>query len=154
MNAYGDLYTIAFKEHKAICLKVFERKAFSGLEVLDSLKLLAFYNWSPSPEEANFKPKPREAIKTLEKLMDNLKASTGGQTFAFGHDDASDVYWLRKINVPREFKFLKKDSDRVGPETRSMLTYDQFLPFNNQNHDNRDCVAAKDLPRFFKNKGK
>ena len=151
MNAYGDLYTIAFKEHKAICLKVFERKAFSGLEVLDSLKLLAFYNWSPSPEEANFKPKPREAIKTLEKLMDKLKASTGGQTFAFVNNTALEV-WNKKINVHKEFKFLKRGSDHIGPETNGMLTYEQFLPFNNQNPDNRDCVAATYLPEFYRKK--
>ena len=112
------------------------------------------YNWTPKGIDQDYKPKPREAVKILEKLMSELQASQDGQTFAFGSEKASDVYWYRHTAVSKEFKFLKEGSDREGPDTKGTLIYEQFLPFNNQNHNNSGCVAVKDLPKFYKNKGK
>ena len=136
------------------CIKSFKEKADSGLSVFNNLRILIQLNWAPSVEAANFEPKTGEAIKMQEKLIDKIKNSTEGQTFVFGQNTARDVYLLYEIHIPKEFKFLRRDSDRISPETKSMLKYEQFLPFNNQNHGNLDCVAAKELPRFFQKKGK
>ena len=154
LDAWDDLYQMEKKENKSKCVKSFERKAVIGLEVFEVLNRMTSYNWSPFSIYAAFRPDMDELIETLKKLMEKFTTRTGGQTFAFRHDNASEVYWHKEINVPREFKFLKKGSDQIGPKTKSMLTYEQFLPFNNQNHDNRGCVTAKDLPRFYKKKGK
>ena len=143
---------MAKEESNARCVKLFALKANSGSAFLQNLRTMTIYNWSPIWEEANFEPETLESVKKLEKLMEKLKASTGGHRFAFERYGASEV-WLKGIYVAREFKFLKKGSDRVGQETKSMLTFEQFLPFNNKNHDNKDCVAIKDLPMFYKKKG-
>ena len=144
---------MAREESKAECVESFKVKAWSGLQLFRILDEINRYNWPPANTEANFKPEIHETIETLEKLMDKLKVSTDGQTFAFRDEVASKVYY-KEIFLPKEFKFLNKSSDRIGPKMKSILKYEQFLPFNNHDHDNRDCVAFNDLPWFYKHKGK
>ena len=129
-------------------------KMRAAWEIFGTLEKVQRLNLPPKCVEDNCKPITLEAVKKLEKVMSELQGSQDGQTFAFGSEKASDVYWYRHTAVSKEFKFLKEGSDREGPDTKGTLIYEQFLPFNNQNHNNSGCVAVKDLPRFYKNKGK
>ena len=49
------------------------------------------FNWYPFGDEVNYEPSPADAINILDKVMDELKASQNGQTFAFRSDTAEDV---------------------------------------------------------------
>ena len=123
-------------------------------EVFGILEKVQRLNSPPRCDEDDCKPINPKAVKILEKVMSELQGSQDGQTFAFGSEKATDVYWHRQTVVSKELKFLKEGSDRVGPDTKGMLIYEQFLPFNNQNHNNSGCLTVKDLPSFYKNKGK
>lgn len=114
--------------------------------MLSVFEKLFLDNVYPTDSYADYMPTNSEAVEALEKLMNQFSTSTDGQTFAFGSDDALDVYFYRTIVLPKEFKFLKADSGRVSRETKSLLAYDQLFPFNNPNHKDENCVAAKDLP--------
>ena len=140
------------KENKIECLESFFKKMNAASEILEILSRMLEYNWTPKGIDQDYKPKPREAVKILEKLMSELQASQDGQKFAFGSEEAFDVYWVKQISVSKEFKFLNKGTERVGPYTKSMLIYEQFLPFNNEKHDDDGCVAVEDLPLFYKSK--
>ena len=137
-------------ETKSKCLEIFERKAFSGRNVFSILKRLTKYNEYPI-FDADSKPTSLEAIKILEKLFEKLK--TSADAFALKSERPWDVFFYKNIILPREFHFLTEGSDRVGPDTKSMFTYDQFLPFNTKDHVDQNCVPVEDLPLFYKNKG-
>ena len=151
LGKWENLNRLAYKEPKVKCLDSFARKAFSGLSVFNNLRILTIFNWSPTYHQADFKPEIPEVIEMLEKLMDKLKTSTGGQTFAFGDDSAYNVYWYKQISALKEFKFLKKAPHPIYPVTKSLLTFELLLPFNNKNPDT-DCVSVNGLPLFYKNR--
>lgn len=135
-------------------MESFEQTAFSGFGLLTVFEKFYLDNVYPTDSFADYEPTNSEAVEALKKLISQLKTEDDNQTFAFSSDSASDVYFYGKIVLPREFKFLKESSKRVGRETKNMLTYDQFLPFYNLHHKDENCAPAKDLPLFYKNKGK
>ena len=140
-QAWVNLYNMDYPEPKAECLKSFKKKASSGLNVFDNLLYMTMCNWQPTFKQANFKPEIDEAMINLGKLMDKLKASAENQSFVLGYDNSYVVYYYRNILVPTGLKFF---------ETKTVVTNELYWPFKNQNHDNRDCVRAKDLPRFYR----
>lgn len=154
------LYEIEQEESLAKCVKHFHQKANSSWRLFDVFTEVINTNLSPdasSPFKKKidiFKPTASEAIDILAKLMAKLETSQDGQAFAFGLSNAWDVYRGKKIAAFKEFKFLRGGSNFVGLDTRSMLIYDQLLPFNNMNHNDQNCVAFKDLPYFYTSKGR
>ena len=150
--SWGPLYRMQKVELKAKCVKQFYDKIDSGKDIIEILERMLSLNWHPFGE-ADFEPVPWQAVEVLKQLMEQLQASTDGQTLAFKSEDARHVYWYKEIAALKEFKFLKQGSDRVSSYTKSMLIYDQLLPFNNENHDDNHCVPLDDLPRFYKRKG-
>ena len=147
------------------CVIYFQQKAFSGLRVFATIDFMLRLNWYPFGDEVNYEPSSAHAIKILDKVMDELKASQNGQTFAFRSDTAEDVYgklvgdnflrpyYGKEMVIAKEFKFLKEGSDRVRPDTKSILIFDQYMRFNNAKHNDNHCVALTNLPRFYKKKG-
>lgn len=137
------------------CLRSMEDCAYSGVALFDSLHSFFQFNKHPSLWQAAFKPTSLESTRWLAELMLKLKRSTNGSTFAFEFEEASLVLLHKAIVLPREFKFLSEGPAR--PDTKSMLTYEMFLPFR-QTHkthkNNQRCVPADELPLFYKNKGK
>ena len=145
------LYQIRVRENEAKCVKSFEQKAYSGTKMVQLLSRMVNFNWYPHGREADFKPTASDAVEMLEKLIAKLKTSQGDQKFAFATETGWGIY-TKKIAVFKEFGFLKEGLEHVGPDMKSRLTYDQLLPFNNKNHNEANCVTAKDLPSFYKNK--
>ena len=154
LHSYNPLVDIKIQEKNAKCLESFVQKVNSGRRIFYILENMFNYNWHPRQEETDFRPTISDAIEILENLMAKLNAAQDGQTFAFITNHASNVYWHKRIAAFGEFKFLKQGSDRIGPDTKSILFYDQLLPFNNANHSDHKCVAGKDLPDFYKYKEK
>ena len=149
---WGPLYRMKLVETRSECVETFERKADSGCSIFENFFWVTNLNSYPLSKGAHSKPTISEALKILEELFEKLK--TGGtETFAFKSERPEDVFFHKKIVLPREFHFLTEGSDRVQPDTKSMLTYDQFLPFNNKNHVDENCVPIDKLPWFYKNKG-
>ena len=152
-RAWGPLYYIRQVERKSRCVETFEGKAYSGYNIFYNFYWVTNANNYPISDEADTKPTSSEAIKILEELFEKLK--TGGtETFAFKSERPHDVFYYKEIVLPREFHFLTEGSDRVQPDTKSMLTYDQFLPFNNKNHVDKNCVPIEKLPWFYKDRVK
>ena len=121
----------------------------AGYGVIRLLERLIGRHLQPLHKETGHKPTSDEAVEMLGKLMERLKA--GDQTFAFAVDAARDVYYHRKIVRPRELKFLRAGLDRF--DVKILISYDQFLPFNNGNHNDANCVMLEDLPLFYQNRG-
>ena len=139
-------------EHNAKCLPPFERTANSGWAVFETLDRFFVENkYSNHDDLADFEPTNRETLEELRELLSPRKASSHSQTFAFGA--AHYEVFFTELVLPIEFQFLKGGSDRLGPETRSMISFELLLPFNNRNGKEENCVPAKNLPWFYKNKG-
>ena len=99
-----------------------------------------------------------EIVDMHKKLIDKIQGNSDGQTFAFESESGDSFECIRKllwqeIVLLRDLNFLNGSLNRVGPNTERILFYDQFLPFNNEPHNDEDCVPVKDLPPFYKNKG-
>lgn len=127
-------------------MKSFEETAYSGVALFLTLRDFFQFNLHPTISEAAFKPTESETNRMLDEMIGNFNENTDGPTFAFGSQSALLVL-DRKILLAREFKFKSVD-------TKSVLTYELFLPFQNKNPDNGRCVPVGDLPLFYKNKGK
>lgn len=151
---FSPIFHIRQKELRSKCVDTFYRKMMSGKGLLEILRYMLHLNLYPQ-KKSDFRPTISEAVEILKKLMEQLQADMDGKRFAFAYQDtALHIYWNKEIAVFRELKFLKENSNHVRPDTKSMLRYDQFLPFNNANHEDDNCVTAADLPEFYKNKGK
>lgn len=133
------------------CLEHFEQKASAAYYVFSTLERMFRFNSYPINDEADYKPTNTEAIETLGKLFDELKTGANGQTFALKSEKAFDFYFKDGFVLPREFKFLTE-----GPASlnKGMITLDQYFPFNNQHHEDTNCVPVEKLPSFYKTKGK
>ena len=141
------------EEWQVKCLSTFHRIAKSGRAVLNVLKEVALYNHHPNDFDADFDEMTGE-IDALYRLKRRFK--NYGQTFVFGSDREDDewhILFAKRITLPGEFKFLK-DTGPVDSEWKGRLSIEWLLPFKNAKHQDADCVAAKDLPLFYKNKGK
>ena len=145
------LYDMARVEPSS-CVQTFKRITYSAYSVLGTLHRLAEYNGYPVNSEADYKPTDSKAIRALEDLFKELKTGADGQTFALKDLTVFDVYFERGFVQPIEFKFLTDSS--VQPDTKSMITYDQFLPFNSNQQSDEGCVLVEELPLFYKKKGK
>ena len=139
-------------EPESKCLKIIEKKALLGFRVSRVLKRFLENNRLPDLE-ADYEPSTDQAIKILEKLMDKLEASNDNQAFAFVSESASEVYRLKRIALPKEFKFLTNGHQEVT-DSKGMLIYEEYMPFNNALHTDKDCVSVEKLPLFYKSKGK
>lgn len=142
-------------EPESKCLKIFEQKSLTGFRVSRVLKGLLENNRPPF-HAGDYEPSTNQPIENLEKLMNNLKTSNDQQTFALKSESASDVYWIKRMALPKEFKFLTEGHQEVRPDTKgsSILIYELYLPFNNALHTDKDCVSVEKLPLFYKSKGK
>lgn len=149
---WEPFYKMRKEEDEVQCVKTLFEVVKKGDSLFGYLERLYRLNWQPG-SESNSSPTYLEAVDILAKLMDQLKINADGQTFAFAEENAEEVYECGLI-LPKKFKFLTKGLDRVGPRTRSMVIYDQFMPFNNKNHNEINCVTLDNLPRFYKDKGK
>ena len=138
------------KKEKLYCVQTFERIAYSAYNVINNLEWVTRLNSYPVFDEAGFKPSDLEAIKTQEKLFEELNNAGDGQTFALKDMKAFDVHFKWGLVLPGEFKFLTEGS--VQPDTESIFTYHQYLPFNSEKHTDEGCVSLKELPSFYKNK--
>lgn len=136
------------------CIKIFDDTAYSGANVFVDLKWLAKFNKCPTQDSAGFKPTSWELIKNLGKLLSELQYASDDQTLAFSWAHAEQLYFHRGFALLREFKFLKDDLGKVLPSTRSMINFEQFLPFHNKKHTDKNCVPVEELPLFYKTKGK
>lgn len=123
-----------------------ESTAYSGVALFLSLHDFFRSNLRPTIPEAAYKPTEEETLRWLDELIGKFKESTDESKFVFGTEPALLVL-SRKLLLAREFKFK-------SPDTKSMITYELFLPFEVRNQDNDRCVSVDDLPAFYKNKGK
>lgn len=153
-GSWFPLRDIYFEEKNAECLKSMERIAYSGVALFMALEDFFDFNRHAVLPEAAFKPTKAETTRWLDKLMDRFEEDTDGPTFAFESEEAWQVLSNRKTILPRELKFLIEGEGRTGPNRKSMLTYELFLPFENKNPNKDRCVPVDDLPLFFKNKGR
>lgn len=149
---WSPLYRMIKVEPTSKCVETFERMIYSAYNLIETLEWVVNRNSYPVFDEAGFKPRVLDIIKTQEKLFEKLNNAGDGQTFALKDKTAFDVYFKWGFVLRKEFKFLTEGS--VQPDTESLLTHDQYLPFNNPHHSDKDCVLAKELPQFYKNKGK
>ena len=149
--AWGPFYRMKKEENESKCVESFEKIAWSGYSVFGDLEDMFVSNRHPNLLSAGATPDYLELKEMLEKLIDKLATTTDGQTFAFASENPFDVQNNRKIVIPKEFKFLREGP---GSELKVRLIYDQFMPFNNEHHKEEGCVAAEDLPGFYKEKGK
>ena len=140
-------------EKTSKCVASFEETAHSGYKVLDVIDYLIRFNKPPQRYDGSFKPTPNDLSKEWKALLEKLQSITDSQKIAFRYPMFSFPYWGQSIALAKEFKFLKVRSNHVGHNTKGVLVFDLLLPFNNQNHDDSNCVAAKDLPIFYKYKG-
>lgn len=149
------LVDLEAEEDNVRCLKSFQLISYSGQSVFETLERFVIEHKNAVKFEAAYKPRTSVAVKRLQKWMDELKNDAEGQTFAMASESAWDIYSNKSIVLPKEFKFLTKGSEPIGPETRTMLTYVEFLPFNSPHkpHNDEACVPASELPLFYKNKG-
>ena len=153
------LYQMMEIENGTKCLENFVQKANTGEDIMWVFQDLIAYNDFSMPEDESLKPARDELIQELKRLFEEINTVTGDQTSAF-RSNRNDYYLdfnnriYVKINAAqlKEFKFLKDGSDGIGPDTKSMLTFDLLLPFNNPHHEDTNCVAAKDLPIFYRRK--
>ena len=147
------MYDIGITEKNSQCLKSFFQTASKGYYLFGLLSD-SFFS-SPFPEIVDYvggTPSGTVLSALFEQLLEKLKTGAeSDQTFAFKYESTYKVYYWKDIVLPREFKFLTEGS--VQPDTKSMLTYDQFFPFNNKNHVDTNCVPVEELPLFYKNKG-
>lgn len=144
------LWALKRVERGANCLEALEEKAHGGHGVFESLDRMARKNRLPQYFLAYFEPSQSDGIARLEKLFEQYKTGGDLKNFALKSLVPYEVYVLALIR-PGEFKFLTEGSAR--PDTKSMFTYDHYLPFYNPEHTDEGCVRIKDLPAFFKNKG-
>lgn len=149
-----DLYQMTKQEDKVQCLKYFKKTADSGLGVFESLSTMFSYNLRLFYDHADSEPKFPEFYLELKDLVAKLNKTADDQTFAFRYVEDIDEIFDQQIILPGEFKFLKEGLHYVRPDMKSMIIYEQFIPFNNKYHDDKSCVALKDLPLFYKKKGK
>ena len=149
-NLWSPLHSMG-KIETAKCVQAFEQKVNSGLGVFSALSEMIYYNGHPI-DEAGFKPNITEQIKMLDELMNEIHSGTDDQTFAFGYESGFEVYFFKSVLLPKEFKFLKEGLN-AGPGMKSMLTFDQIMPFNNKNHNDEPCVSVEELPLFYKRNG-
>ena len=147
-------------EKTSKCVASFYEKTRKGYGILDSFQNLIRFN-RPPPYDATMKPTSIEIVNELNTLLKQFHTITNGQTSAFRSDSlgyyfvlANLIYHDKALTLIKDFKFLKNGSGRIGPDSKSMLFFDMFLPFNNQHHDNRNCFAVKDLPNFYLIKGR
>ena len=156
----GPLSRLKRSEPGSKCLESFTDTAFRGQDIFYIFNDLISYNRPPVWVSAKFKPNVDQLIQKLETLIEKLNETTHDQTFAFRPDlqmrslraVAREVHLFKFIAAPKEFKFLRDGLNRIGPDTKSVLVFDYLFPFNNQNHDDNNCV--KDLSGFYKAKGK
>ena len=154
VNAKRPLFKMKQNEPNAQCLEIFFRTSDLGHSLFSLLRDVFEQNCNPINDDADFTPKSGAFFKMFEKLFDELKTGSDEmKTFALKSERAFDVFFDSEIVRPREFKFLTEGSDRVQPDTKSMLIFDQFFPFNNKNHVDTNCVPVEELPLFYKNKG-
>ena len=139
-------------EDEPKCLETLERLALRGFYVFDTLKWTFHYNRIPYHPDDDVKPTPDELFLMHRQLMNKLKNSADGQTSAF-RSDVANKYFSKEIALPVEIRFVNGRVGRADLSTKRMIVYDLIIPFNNANHQNENCVAAKDLPLFYKIKG-
>ena len=139
------------KVEPATCVRTFGDMIFSASNIFENLVEVSMYNSYPT-WGGDFKPTETETFRILERLLEKLNTDADGQTFALKDQDAVDLFYKRGLVLPVEFKFLTNGP--VQSETESMLTYDQYLPFNSDRHTDEGCVPLKELPSFYKNKGR
>ena len=148
--AVDPLLTMVGIEREAKCVSPLYRMAYLGQGVLEVFDDLFGHNKHPLYDRGDYEPEDLVLVRELAKLMRKLKAGSDSvQKFAL----TSNHFFVRthrQIVLPKEFKYLKENTERVGPETRGMIIYDQFWPFYNQNHNDENCVPVKDLPLFYK----
>lgn len=148
-DVWNPLFVMAGKENGSKCLNSFEKTVWAGFGVVKVLQKMFISNAYPTDYNADYKPTNSEAKEMLTKLMTKLNTSADDQVvFAFIRDDPSDVLFHKKIVIPKGFKFLR------DAELKVQLSYEQFMPFGTEHHNNTNCVTAKDLPAFYKKKGK
>ena len=138
-------------EMYAKCLESFYETVLSGNRFLDVFQNLISFNVLSLSEYALLKPGASEVINELKELTKEFK--TDGQTFALKSETSHTIIWSYNIAMPKEFRFLKDGSNRNYSDKKGVLVFDVFLPFNNQHHDDRNCMTTKDLPKFYKTKG-
>ena len=131
-------------EGKNECIKYFAQTTYHGLKALEVLKSFLAENRNPLYERDEFKPTSFETVRILEKLMSKVKKANPQMTAA---DSAWNVYWYEAVSLPRKLTILRDDIT-----DSSMIIYDLFMPFNNKDHDDTDCLTTEDLPIFYKNK--
>ena len=136
-------------EKKTQCVKAFSQKVRAGMAVFKSLKEIYALNVFPRDESAAYTPTYSERIEMLQKLLDKFESS---REFALRSRGPSSVYDYKLIR-PSGIVFLTERHDSVGPDTKGMVIFDLYLPFYNAKHTDQNCVPAKILPLFFKNKG-
>lgn len=141
-------------EPNAQCPVIFRRKIFKGISVFSLLNHIQKYNWYPGNDDADITPNSPESYEMFEKLFDKLKTDSDHQTFALKSDNPFDALFVTQIVLQREFKFLTEGSDRINADTKSMLIFNQFLPYYNKYHNDEHCVPVADLPLFYKKKGR
>lgn len=141
-------------EPNAQCPEIFKRKFLKGESVFSELGNIQKYNRYPGDDRADITPDSTESLEMFEKLFNELKTDSDDQTFAFKSDDPMDVLFDAQIVLQREFKFLAEGLDPINSDTKSILVFDQLLPFHNKKHTDENCVPVADLPPFYKNKGK
>ena len=151
---WKPLYDMKDTEPNAKCPVIFRRKISKGEGVFSELRRIQIRNLYPTNDEADMTPDSTELFEMFEKLFDDLKTDSDHQTFAFKSDDPMDVLFDAKIVLHREFKFLTEGSDQINADTKSMLVFDQLLPYYNKHHTDENCVPDADLPLFYKKKGK
>ena len=149
----ASLYFLKDTERGADCLKSFTDTAYSGYGVFEILHRFAERNQTPYiVNEAHYTPGIRKQVAELAKLIDDI--ILGNWQFALRYEGASYIHNAFAIFPPKEFKLLKEGRQGIQPDTKSMIIYDQLLPFNNPLHNDEGCVPVEQLPLFYKKKGK
>ena len=138
------------RENRSKCVTSFDHTAYIGQGVFDVLNDILGNNRAPN-WEADFKPRTEEMIRKIENLKNKLQITPDSPTLVFREEElsSSEIYSGKPLAQLKEFKFLKDGSDSIGPDTKSVLIFELFLPFNNKHHHDENCVPAKDLPFFF-----
>ena len=141
------------EEKGSKCVESFEITTKGGMGVFEVLYGLKFLGHPPRQSYADFEPGTNKIFDELKTLVEKLEISGNTDLFAFRSESMKTIFYEKFIALPKEFKFLKNGSGRIGLDTKIMLAFDLLFPFNTQNHDDRNCFTVKDLSRFYRFKG-
>lgn len=153
---------MSWLEPKAKCLSSLVTKTARGAQALSTLDLFRRWNsypvddgtYDPFDPQVIFKPHISKIFEMLKNSLSKIRLRLNeGQTLAFKEKEGPwKIYQKRPgFLLPVEFKFLTEGGAQL--DTKILIIYDQYFPFNHE-HNDENCVPAKDLPLFYQKKGK